>query len=98
MTVATGSWLPLLIVVSAPKRRALSSRLSARSIAMILPGVYSLAVRIAFENVQVGAADRRGVDPHDRVGWVEDRGIGHAVPAALPGAVVNERLHLGTFW
>ena len=41
------SSLPLLIVVSAPNRRALSSRLSARSIAMICPGVYSLAVRIA---------------------------------------------------
>jgi hypothetical protein len=39
MIAAMGSSRPLLIVVSAPNRRAASSQLSARSIATIRPGV-----------------------------------------------------------
>jgi hypothetical protein len=39
MTRASASSRPLLIVVSAPNRFALSSRLSARSIATMFPGV-----------------------------------------------------------
>jgi hypothetical protein len=48
---------------------------------------------VALEDVQVGAADRRGIDAHDRVGGVEDRWIIDGVPAALPGAVIHESLH-----
>jgi len=47
MIFSIGSSRPLLIVMSAPNLRALSRRLSARSIATIRPGVYSFAVRIA---------------------------------------------------
>src|SRR5215204_7828535 len=46
---------------------------------------------VSLQDVQVGAADRRAVDPDDNVSRVDDRGIG--VPSALAGAVVNESLH-----
>ena len=48
---------------------------------------------VALEDVQVAAADRRGVDPHDGVGRIDDAGIGDGVPAALAGAVIDECLH-----
>ena len=49
---------------------------------------------VALEDVQVGAADRRGVDPHDRIGRVDDRRVIDRVPATFAGAVVHESLHL----
>ena len=48
---------------------------------------------IALEDVQVRAADRRGVDLDDDVARGLDLGIGNRVPAALPGAVIDESLH-----
>ena len=49
--------------------------------------------QVAFEDVQVGAADGGGVDADDRVGLVHDAWIGDVVPALLAGTVVNEGLH-----
>lgn len=48
---------------------------------------------IALENMQVGAADRRGVDPHHHVSRLLDHGIGDLFPGLLPGPVVHQRLH-----
>ena len=48
---------------------------------------------VALEDVQVGAADRRGVDADDRVARIGDRGIVDGVPAPFSGAVVDEGLH-----
>jgi hypothetical protein len=48
---------------------------------------------IALEDVQVGAADRRGVDPHDGVGRIQDGRIRDGVPGALAGTVIDEGLH-----
>jgi len=48
---------------------------------------------VTFEDVQVGAADRGGVDAHDGVSVVRDRGIGYLLPRLLARAVVDERLH-----
>ena len=48
---------------------------------------------VAFQDVQVGAADRRGVDPDDHVRRLQDLGIRYFFPSLLPGAVVDERLH-----
>jgi hypothetical protein len=50
---------------------------------------------VAFEDMKVGAADRGGVDPNDRVGRINDRRIINGVPAALARSVVDERLHVG---
>ena len=69
----------------------------------LLDGAYGLVAEhdarcglghISLEDMQVGAADRRGVDPHDRVGRVEDRGIIDRVPASLARTVIHEGLHL----
>ena len=51
---------------------------------------------IALEDVQIAAADRRGVDPHDGIGGIHDRRIRDGVPGALAGAVVDEGPHAGT--
>ena len=48
---------------------------------------------VALQDVQVGAADRRGVDPNDHVRRLQDRGIRYLFPRFLAGAVVDERLH-----
>ena len=40
---------------------------------------------VTLEDVQVGAADRHGVDPDDRVGVVDERRLGHLLPRLLPG-------------
>ena len=48
---------------------------------------------VALEDVQVGAADRDGVDPHDRVGVVDDDRRGDLLPRLLPGAVVHDCAH-----
>src|SRR5262249_49923146 len=52
---------------------------------------------VALEDVQVGAADRRRVDPDDDVGRRLEFGIGPFLPAPLVGPVVDERLHRGSF-
>ena len=49
---------------------------------------------VALEDVQVGAADRGGVDAHDRVGRLDQGRVGDRVPTALAGAVIDEGLHL----
>src|SRR4029453_4166355 len=49
---------------------------------------------VALEDVQVGAADRDRVDPHDRVGLGCKRRIWNGLPEALPGTVKDECLHL----
>jgi hypothetical protein len=51
--------------------------------------------RVALEYVQVGAADRHRVDPHDRIGVVLDGGVRDVFPVLAAGAVVNQRLHGG---
>ena len=40
---------------------------------------------VALEDVQVGAADRHGVDAHDGVGVVDDRRLRHLLPRLFPG-------------
>jgi hypothetical protein len=47
----------------------------------------------AVEEVQVGAADRRARDLHDRVARVFDLGIGHRVAADVLRAVPDQRAH-----
>ncbi len=49
---------------------------------------------VALEDVQIGTADRRRVDAHDRVGRIDDRRVGHGIPGSLAWAVVHERLHV----
>src|ERR1019366_9555149 len=49
---------------------------------------------VALQDVQVRAADRGRVDPHDRVGVGRQRRAGHLLPGLVPGTVVNERLHV----
>ena len=48
---------------------------------------------VALEDVQVGAADRRGVDPDDHVRRLQDRRVRDLLPRLLAGTVVDERLH-----
>ena len=48
---------------------------------------------VALENVKVGPADRRGVDPDDRVGRILETGVGNGFPRALPRPVEDERFH-----
>src|SRR5690349_21848764 len=48
---------------------------------------------VAFEDVQIGSADRGGVDPNDDVRRSDDRGILDGVPAALAGTVVDKSVH-----
>ena len=48
---------------------------------------------VALEDVQVGPADRGGVDPHDRVAGLEQHGVGDLVPALDVRTVVDECLH-----
>jgi hypothetical protein len=48
------------------------------------------------EDVQVGAADCRRVDPDDDVGRVDDRRVLDGIPAALAWAVVHEGFHDST--
>ena len=40
---------------------------------------------ITLEDVQVGAADRYRVDPHDRIGIVLNRWFGYLLQLFLPG-------------
>jgi hypothetical protein len=48
---------------------------------------------ITFEDVQVGTADRRPVDPHDHVGVLADADVGHLFPGLRTGTVIDERAH-----
>ena len=48
---------------------------------------------VALQNVQIGAADRHGVDPDDRVGVRDDARLRHLFPGLAPWAVVNKRSH-----
>jgi hypothetical protein len=49
---------------------------------------------VAGQDVQVGAADRGRVDPHDRVALVGDLRDGDFLPGPLARAVINERSHV----
>ncbi len=53
---------------------------------------------VAFEDVEIGAADRGRVDTDDRVGVVDDHRVGRLLPCLVAGAMVNERLHDGFLW
>ena len=53
---------------------------------------------VALEDVQVGAADGGRVDPHDRVGVVDDHRVGDLFPGLLPGSVVDECSHGFLHW
>ena len=44
---------------------------------------------VTTEDVQIGSADRDGVDAHDRVGGFLDDRIGHLLPRALAWPMVN---------
>ena len=48
---------------------------------------------VALEDVQVGAADRHGVDADDGIGVVDDRRVGDLLPVGLTGTVVDECVH-----
>jgi hypothetical protein len=48
---------------------------------------------VALEDVQVAAADGRGVNRDDGIGGVDQCGVGYFVPALLVGTVVDERFH-----
>ena len=48
---------------------------------------------VALEDVQVGAADRDGVDPHDGVGVVDDARSRDLLPRLVAGTVVDECAH-----
>jgi hypothetical protein len=48
---------------------------------------------VAFEDVQVGAADRDCIDLDHDVRRSLDLRVGHGLPPAFSGPVVNERFH-----
>lgn len=52
---------------------------------------------VALENVQIGPADRDGVDTDDRVGGILDTGIRHVLPRGLSGTVEHECFHDDAF-
>jgi len=52
---------------------------------------------VALEDMEVGPADRRRVDPDDRVRRLLVRGVRDLVPGAHPGTVVHECLHGSSF-
>ena len=49
---------------------------------------------VALEDVEVRPADRRGVDPHDRVRRLLDCRVGYVLPGSLARPVVHESFHL----
>ena len=53
---------------------------------------------VAFEDVQISAADGDGVDADDRVGVAHERGLRDIFPGLLAGTVIHERLHERTSW
>jgi hypothetical protein len=50
--------------------------------------------RVALQDVQVSATDRRGVDVHDDVSVFVELAAGDPLPAHVSRPVVNERLHV----
>jgi hypothetical protein len=48
---------------------------------------------VTLQDVQVGTADRRGVDPDHDVGRFGDRGIGNVLPGLAARAVVHQCFH-----
>jgi hypothetical protein len=48
---------------------------------------------VAFEDVQVGAADGRRGDTHDRVAVFDDLGVRDLLPVLLAGSVEDDRAH-----
>src|SRR5919198_4665481 len=52
---------------------------------------------VAFEDVQVGAADGRGIDPYDCIRRLLNRRVGLLFPATQAGSVIDERLHRYSF-
>jgi hypothetical protein len=48
---------------------------------------------VAGQDVQVGAADRRRVDPDDDIALVGDLRVRHLFPGLLAGTVIHERPH-----
>ena len=49
---------------------------------------------VALQDVQIGAADRDGVDAHDRVGVVDDHRHRDVLPRLVLRTVIHECLHL----
>ena len=48
---------------------------------------------ITFQDVQIGAADGRGVDADNRIAWIDDHGIRLGVPDLFAWAVIDEGFH-----
>ena len=48
---------------------------------------------VPLHDVQIGAADRRRVDPDDGVGRLLDLRFRHVLPGLLAGSVIHERFH-----
>jgi hypothetical protein len=48
---------------------------------------------VPFEDVEIGPTDGRRIDPHDRIGRREQRGIGCRLPVLSAGTVIDERFH-----
>jgi hypothetical protein len=48
---------------------------------------------VTFEDVQISAADRHGVNADDCVGIADDLGLGRFFPSLRTGSVIYERLH-----
>src|SRR5690606_1688828 len=49
---------------------------------------------VALEDVQIGAADRGRVHPHEGVRGLEDLRIGDRIPRLLARAVIHQRFHV----
>ena len=52
---------------------------------------------VAFEDVQVSAANGRGFNLHDDVGRLLNPGIRYVFPGLLAGTVINKRFHRHSF-
>ena len=51
---------------------------------------------VTLEDVQIGPADGHRIDPHDRVGVLDERGIRHLLPRLVAGPVINDGSHVQT--
>src|SRR5665213_1144035 len=51
---------------------------------------------IAFEDMEIGATDGRGVDPDDGVGVSCELRLGNVLPCLVARSVVDECLHVGS--
>src|SRR5439155_13211505 len=52
---------------------------------------------VALEDVQIRPADRRGVDPHDRVRRILNQRVRDDIPRPLAGPVIDESFHSSSF-